>query len=139
MTTDDLTSALGACATGLHATEAGVALIIANGTFLHRDDFTSRFITCGTSGGTPMAAIDWDAAITALNSGGLPCSGGERRILQLSASLAAGTPVSLRDTITGLDSDNTARLLTAIRHASGRRADADLWLPRRHDGPDALL
>jgi hypothetical protein len=31
----------------------------------------------------------------------LPCSGGERRILQLSASLAAGTPVSLRDTVTG--------------------------------------
>jgi len=130
MTTDDLTSALRACATGLHATEAGVALIIANGTFLHRDDFTSRFITCGTSGGTQMAAIDWDAAITALNSSDLPCSGGERRILLLSASLAAGTPVSLRDTITGLDSDNTARLLTAIRHASGRRADADLWLPR---------
>ena len=50
-----------------------------------------------------MAAIDWDAAITALNSGDLPCSGGERRILQLSASLAAGIPVSLRDTVTGLD------------------------------------
>jgi hypothetical protein len=39
-----------------------------------------------------MAAIDWDAA---------------------------GTPVSLRDTVTGLDNGNTARLLTAIRRASG--------------------
>ena len=68
-----------------------------------------------------MAAIDWDAAITALNSGDLPCSGGERRILQLSASLAAGTPVSLRDTVTGLDDDNTARLLAAIQHATGTR------------------
>ena len=67
-----------------------------------------------------MAAIDWDAAITALNSGGLPCSGGERRILQLAASLADGTPVSLRDTVTGLDDHNTARLLTAIRHATGK-------------------
>ena len=68
-----------------------------------------------------MAAIDWDAAITALASGDLPCSGGERRILHLSASLAAGTPVSLRDTVTGLDHDNTVRLLAAIQHATGKR------------------
>ena len=126
MDTDHLATALMACATGIYATEAGVALLIANRTFLHRDDFTSRFIEYGTSGGTPMAAIDWDAAITALASGGLSCSSGERRILQLSASLVNGTLVSLRDTVTGLDDQNTARLLTAIQHASGRRADADL-------------
>ena len=91
MNTDDLTAALHACAAGLYPLEAGTELLISNGTFLQRGDFTTRFITCGTSGGTPMAAIDWDAAITALASGGLPCSGGERRILQLSASLAAAT------------------------------------------------
>jgi hypothetical protein len=119
--TDHLTAALHACAAGLYPLEAGVALLISNGTFLQRDDFTTRFITCGTSGGTPMAAIDWDAAITALNAGELPCSGGERRILQLAASLAGGVPVSLRDTVTGLDNDNTARLLTAVRHAAGKR------------------
>lgn len=34
----------------------------------------------------------------------------ERRILQLAASLAAGTPVSLRDTVTGLYDHNIARL-----------------------------
>jgi hypothetical protein len=85
-----------------------------------------------------MAAIDWAAATAALHAGEMPCSGGERRILQLSASLAAGIPVDLRDTVTGLDGANTARLLTAIRHATGRRADANLVLPRRHDGPDAL-
>jgi hypothetical protein len=83
-----------------------------------RNDFTTRFITCGTSGGTPMAAIEWDAAITAIT---LPCSGGERRILKLAASLAAGTPASLRDTVTGLDQDNAARRLIAIRHATGKR------------------
>jgi hypothetical protein len=121
MTIDDLTAALRACAAGLYPLEAGAELLIANGTFLHRDDFTTRFITHGTSVGTPMAAIDWEAAATALHSGSLPCSGGERRILQLAASLAAGTPVSLRDTVTGLDNDNTARLITAIRHASGKR------------------
>jgi hypothetical protein len=119
--TDHLTAALHACAAGLYPLEAGVALLISNGTFLQRDDFTTRFITCGTSGSTPMAAIDWDAAITALNAGELPCSGGERRILQLAASLAGGVPVSLRDTVTGLDNDNTARLLTAVRHAAGKR------------------
>jgi hypothetical protein len=54
-------------------------------------------------------------------SGRLPCSGGERRILQLSASLSAGIPVDLRDSITGLDNDNAARLITAILHATGKR------------------
>jgi hypothetical protein len=121
MTTDDLTRALHACAAGLYPLEAGVALLTGNGTFLHRDDFTSRFIQHGTSSGTPMAAIDWDAAITALHAGELPCSSGERRILQLAASLAADTPVGLGDTVTGIDDANISRLLTAIRHAAGKR------------------
>ena len=124
MTTDNLVAALRACATGLYPLEAATELFISNGTFLHRHDFKSRFIEQGTSisdGTTPMAAIDWNGAITALNSGDLPCSGGERRILQLSASLAVGIPVDLRDAATGLDDANIARLLTAIRHASGKR------------------
>jgi hypothetical protein len=116
--TDHLTAALRACAAGLLPLEAGTELLISNGTFLHRDDFTGKFIDHGTSDGTPMAAIDWDAAITALSTGGLPCSGGEGRILQLSASLAAGIPVDLRDSITGLDDDNAALLITAILHAT---------------------
>lgn len=121
MTTDDLTTALRVCAIGIYPLEAGVALLISNGTFLHRDDFTSRFIEHGATDGTTMAAIDWDAAITALNSGSLPCSGGERRILQLSASLADGIPVSLRDTISGLDDRNVALVVSAIQHAAGKR------------------
>jgi hypothetical protein len=91
---------------------------------LHRDDFTSRFMEHGTSGGIPMAAIDWEAAISALQVGELPCSGGERRILQLAASLAAGSPVSLRDTVTGLDAINAARFLIAIRHAAGNAVNS---------------
>jgi hypothetical protein len=121
MTTDELTAALHACAAGLYPLEAGVALLTGHGTFLNRDDFTSRFIEHGTSGGIPMAAIDWDAAVTALNAGELPCSGGERRLLLLSASLAAGIPADLRDAATGLDHRNIQRLITAIRHASGKR------------------
>ncbi len=126
MTTDELTTALRAGAAGLYPLEAGVALLTANGTFLRREDFTSRFITTGTSisdGTTLMAAIDWDAAITALHAGELPCSGGERRLLQLSSSLAGGTLVDLRDAVTGLDDDNIARLVTAILHASGKRPE----------------
>ena len=76
MTTDELTAALHACTAGLYPLEAGVALLTGHGTFLNRDDFTSRFIEHGTSGGIPMAAIDWDAAVTALNAGELPCSAG---------------------------------------------------------------
>jgi hypothetical protein len=122
--TTDLTAALRACAAGFYPLEAGTELLIGNGAFLRRDDFTSRFITIGTSisdGTTPMAAIDWEAAITALASGSLPCSGGERRILLLSASLAAGTPVALRDAVSGLDDCNTALLVNAIRQAAGKR------------------
>ena len=94
MTTDRLTRALHACAAGMLPLEAGVALLTGNRAFLHRDDFTSRFIQHGTSSGVPMAVIDWDAAITSLNNGGLPCSAGERRVLQLSASLAGGIPAT---------------------------------------------
>jgi hypothetical protein len=131
MTADDLTAALQACAAGIYPLEAGVALLTSNGTFLHRDDFTSRFITVGTSisdGTTVMADIDWDAAIAALHADELRCSGGERRILQLSASLAGGIPVDLRDAVTSLDDSNVARLVTAVLHASGKRpgtADID--------------
>ena len=126
MTADDLAAALRACAAGLYPLEAGVALLISNGTFLRRDDFTSRFITTATSisdGTTLMATIDWDAAIAALHAGELPCSGGERRVLKLSSSLAGGTPVDLRDAVTGLDDGNIARLVTAILHASGKRPE----------------
>jgi hypothetical protein len=130
MTTDELATVLRACAAGLYPLEAGVALLTAEGTFLQRDDFTSRFIEHGTSikdGTTPMAAIDWDAAATALHAGEIPCSGGERRILMLSASLAGGTPVDLRDAATGLDDRNVQRLVTAILHASGKRPEPGLY------------
>jgi hypothetical protein len=129
MDSDHLAAALRACAAGLLPLEADTELLIANGTFLHRDDFTSRFIEHGTSGGNRMAAIDWEAATAVLASGGLPCSGGERRILQLAASIAYGIPVSLRDTVTGLDNDNADRLLTAIRHATGKRPGSAGYRP----------
>jgi hypothetical protein len=96
---DWLPGALSACASGIHPLEAGTELIIDCGCWLHREDFTSRFITAGTSindAGTMMASIDWAAAITALDAGELPCSSGERRDLRLAASITGGTPVSRR-------------------------------------------
>ena len=124
MTTTSLATALRACAAGLYPLEAGVGLLITHGTFLHRDDFTSRFILHDTSAdedAAHMAAVDWDAAITALAAGELPCSAGEQRIFKLAASLASGIPVDLNDAVTGLDQHNIQRLVTAIRHASGQR------------------
>jgi hypothetical protein len=121
MTPNSLAAALRACADGIYPLEAGVGLLIAHGTFLGRDDFTRRFILHGTSSGTRMAAIDWDAATTALAAGELPCSGGERRILALAASLAGGAPVALRDTVVGMDDRNVQLLVKAVLHASGRR------------------
>jgi hypothetical protein len=68
-------------------------LIIAHGTWLARTGDFGRFIHRGFG----TAAIDWEAAIDALQAGRLPCSAGERRMLYLAASLADRAPVSLRE------------------------------------------
>jgi hypothetical protein len=123
MTTQALPAALRACADGIYALEAGVELLIAHACWLDREDF-ARFIRTGTSitdSTTELALIDWAAAITALNTGELPCSSGERKVLQLAASLADQIPVSLGATITGLDDRNVHLLVRAVLHASGRR------------------
>jgi hypothetical protein len=111
-----LTAALRAAAEGLYALEAATGLIIAHGTWLTRDDF-ARFIHHGTD----AAAIDWEAAITALDVGELPSSSGEKRMLRLAASLADQAPVSLGDAVTGIDERNIGLLIKAIRHGSGQR------------------
>jgi hypothetical protein len=41
--------------------------------------------------------------------------------LHLAAGLADRAPVSLGETLTGIDDRNVALLVMAIRHASGRR------------------
>lgn len=48
-------------------------------------------------------------------------SGGEKRIIRIAASLAAGHPVSLRDVIPGLDQRNLELVTIAIRRAAGQR------------------
>jgi hypothetical protein len=124
--TPDLPAALRACASGFYPAEASTELVISHGSFLARSDFTGRFIEIGTSitdGITTMASIDWPAAITALDTGNLPCSGGEQRMLRLAASLADGIPVDLRDALTGIDDHNINLVITAVLHASGKRQE----------------
>jgi hypothetical protein len=118
-----LSDALRACARGIHPLEAGTGLLTDCGSWLHREDFTSRFIITGTSisdGTTVLAATDWEAAVTALHAGELPASGGERRMLLLAASIAGGIPVSLYDTLPGIDHRNASLVIKAIAHATGQ-------------------
>ena len=118
--TSQLSAALRAAAAGIHPDEGGTGLIISHGAFLHRNDFTRHIETAACiSDGTPMAWIDWDAVITTLDSGHLPASGGEQRIVCIAASLAAGCPVSLREAIPGLDQRNLCLVTTAPRRAAG--------------------
>jgi len=118
-----LHAALRAHADGLHASEAAAELLIAHNTWLRREDFLDRFTRIGASiiDGTKMTEIDWPGAITALNTGELPCCGGEERILRLTASLADGIPVNLRHALVGLDDHNTNLVIQAVRHTSGQR------------------
>jgi hypothetical protein len=118
-----LNTALRASARGLYPTEASIELLISHGSFLHRNDF-HRHIHHGTSitdGTTALAEIDWPATITALDTGYLPCSSGEQRILRIAASLAHGIPIDLRDCLTGLDHHNLQRVITAVLHAAGQQ------------------
>ena len=108
-------------AAGSLAAGAAAELLIA-GAWLDRDDFAGRFVTVTASPGTGLAVAlaGWPAAAAALG-GGLPCSGGERRMLGITASLAAGIPVDLRDAVTGLDGRNARLVVGAVLHASGHR------------------
>lgn len=125
MTPTQLTTALRAHAQGVYCLEAAAELLIAQ-PWLRRTDFTS-FITAVPSfpDDRPIAVVDWPSAITALNTGDLLGSGGEQRMLRMTASIADGIPVDLRDSLTGIDDHNIQLLLRAVLHASGKRHSPD--------------
>ncbi len=110
-------------AKGLFSTEAAVELLIGNGLWLYREDFLEIAVEFGRGiiGGAVMAAVDWEAAVAALEAGGLPCSGGEGRILRLAASIAGGVAVDLGSALSGLDEHNIAGVARAVLHAAGHR------------------
>ena len=112
--------------------EADAALLIDCGSCLHREDFTSRFITADTSisdGVTLLASTDWEAAVAALHAGELLASGGEQRMLLLAASIAGGIPVSLYDVLPSIDRRNASLVVGAVAHAAGH---ADLETDKKY-------
>ena len=102
---------------GLYPAEAGTELLIRHATWLHRDDFRLGYVRHDED----TSDVDWPATISALNTGQLPSSRSEARILRLAASLASGIPVDLRDAFTGLDSRNINLVSQAVLHANGTR------------------
>ena len=117
---DRLACLLRDAAEGLRADVAAVDLICRHGHFLHDPAFR-RIIAAGSSitTGQPLAVIRWNAAIHALESGHLPCSGSEQAVLRIAASLAGGIGVSLRDCLGNLDRRNITLVTDAITAANG--------------------
>ena len=117
---DRLACLLRDAAEGLCADVAAAGLICRHGHFLHDPAFR-RIIAAGSSitTGQPLAVIRWNAAIHALESGHLPCSGSEQAVLRIAASLAGGIGVSLRDCLGNLDRRNITLVTGAITAANG--------------------
>jgi hypothetical protein len=109
-------------AKGSFSTEAAVELLIGHGSWLCREDFLEIAVEFGRGigDGAVMAAVDWEAAVAALETGRLPCSGGEGRILRLAASIAGGVAVDLGSVLSGLDERNVAGVARAVLHAAGQ-------------------
>jgi hypothetical protein len=118
--TGSIATALLNHAEGSRCLTAAAEFLIAQD-WLGREDFADRFVTvCASPGsGKPVALIDWPAVIGALDTS-LPSSGGEKRMLRITASLAGGIPVDLSDALTGLDDRNIQLLIMAILRASGK-------------------
>ena len=107
-----------AWAKGLLCLEAAVGLLIGHGTWLYRTDFLDAAVEMITGPGRVMACVDFTAAADALAAGDLPCSAGEKAVLQVAAGIAAGCPVDLEDALTSMDAANAALVAGAVLHAA---------------------
>lgn len=115
-----LIAALRAHARGIHCLEAATEILIGHRTWPHLAALTALITTIpGTAHGPEMAYPDWPAIITALDTG-MPHSRSEQQMLRLAAGLATGTPVDLREALTGLDDHNIDLVVTAVLRTSGR-------------------
>ena len=90
--------------------------------WLERQDFLQVAVDVGWEPfrGRLVAVVDFAAAADAVQ-GVLPCSGGERQVLLVAASIAVGIPVDLREAALCMDAVNAARAAAAVCHAAGRR------------------
>lgn len=112
---------LAGTAAGMLPDTAAAGLIIRHGHFLDDPGFR-RIIAAGASvtDGQPFAVIRWNAALFALENGHLPCSGSERAVLLIAASLAGpGIAISLRENLGSLDRRNIILVTDAITAANG--------------------
>jgi hypothetical protein len=108
-------------AAGICADTAAVELICGHGYFLHQPGFR-RVIAAGSTmfTGEPAAVIRWKAALHALGTGRLPCTGSEEAVLRIAASLGDhDIPVHLRQVLGGLDHRNITLVAAAITAANG--------------------
>lgn len=108
-------------AAGVCADAAAVSLIARHDHFLHQPAFR-RIIAAGSSiySGEQVAVIRWKAALHALDTGQLPCTGSEEAVLRLAASLGDhDIPVCLRQVLGSLDRRNITLVTTAITTANG--------------------
>jgi hypothetical protein len=124
-----LAAALRAHAVGLLCAEAAVELLIGHGVWLHRTRFVERFVRVQADpavvGQTALAWVDWHAAADAVQTGGLPCSPSEGRILLIAASIAKGVPLDLGAAVTGLDSVDSVLVACAVLAAGGHHEAAE--------------
>ena len=108
-------------AAGMLPDMAAADLIIRHGRFPHDSSFR-RIIATGSpvTDGQPFAVIRWNAALYALENGHLPCSGSERAVLLIAASLAEpGITISLRDCPGSPGRRNITLVTAAITAANG--------------------
>ena len=121
MTPHALAGTLISHAAGLTSDTAAAELICAHHTWLTRTDFTISCIHASAGpDGHPYAYIDWEHAITALDSHQLSCTPSEAAILRIAASLGDHhIPVHLARVLGSLDHTNIARVTTAITRANG--------------------
>jgi hypothetical protein len=121
MTPRTLAGTLISHAAGLTSDTAAAELICAHHTWLTRAEFVTGYIDAGTRhDGHPYAYIDWDRAVTALDTRQLSCSPSEAAVLRIAASLGDNhIPVHLARVLGSLDHANITLVTTAITRANG--------------------
>ncbi|MFL1381518.1 hypothetical protein [Nocardiopsis protaetiae] len=124
--TAELTEGLRNWAEGYTAETAAVNLLITHDVWLRRADFVNRCVhqvpvSELADPARPIAHIDWEKAVRALNRRTFPASSSEVGVLRIAASLAEDHPVKLRDALVGMDATTTAEVITAVIAATGHR------------------
>ena len=114
---------LRAHAAGLLCVVAAVELLIGHAVWLRRAEFVDRFVRVqadpGLAGRSVLAWVDWRAAVAAVDAGRLPCSGSERQLLRIAASLAQGVPIDLGEALSSFDRVNLGLVAAAVLAAGG--------------------